>query len=182
MPASHDPGGRSRFPLLPGVVGDARFADEQNEHRLWLSRRMAETPETEPFLLWVCMNPSTAGADLDDPLVRKTWEITRRRGLRRMVLTNAATYCLTDPSGLAAISAPLAHPGNVELIVACAKAAKEVVVACGNPPDPIGWHAKATLDALKSSGVPLLCLGRTASGWPKHPSRLAYATKLETYP
>lgn len=177
-----DPGGRSRFPLLPGIKGRACFAGENARHRLWLQRGLDDgTPSWEsPFAHWTCMNPSTAGADEDDPLVRKAWEFTRRMGLAHMILTNAGTYRCTDPS-LLPRGVPLSHRDNLDVTLAISRQAAKVVVACGNPPDVLFPHATAVIATLRDAGLDLWCLGRTQAGWPRHPGRLAYATKVERF-
>lgn len=161
------------WPLLEGVEGAARF--DGSEHRLWLERRWNGSDD---YALHIGMNPSVAGADRDDLTIRKDQEFTRRMGLTRLFKCNIGTWISTDPIGLEAPGITVCHPENLAIILGLAHSAARVVVATGNPPDPLLGAARATFRALKTAGVTLECFGLTKDHWPKHSSRLAYKTEI----
>lgn len=163
------------WPLLPGVQGAAHFPS--SSHRLWLSRRWDDDEDAD-FALHIGMNPSVAGADNDDLTVRKDQEFTKRLGLSRMVKCNIGTLISTDPNGLLARGAVLAHPENAATIMRFARDAARVVIATGKPPEPLRPLARAVFRSLASAGIRMECFGLTGDHWPKHSSRLGYATEL----
>jgi hypothetical protein len=181
MSERHDSGCKSKFPLPPGVIGEAVFAGDADEHRLTLVRQYAEAPPDAPFALWCGMNPSGAEGDVDDLTIRKEWHWTRALGFRRYIKVNAASYRWTQSVELGALRASLVHPDNLPTIRSMAAGAAVIILAMGDPPDAIHGPARNVLRALKMDGRRARCLGVTRNGWPKHSSRLGYATPLVDY-
>jgi hypothetical protein len=178
----HDPGGRQRLPLLPGMEGEARFAGDNQEHRIWLLRQPVGV-EKEPwdYALWIGRNPSTADKDVDDMTIRKELGFTKQMGFKRYIKTNFSTWRATYPQDLLKPGAELSYPTNEPMILNLAAKAAAVIVACGNLSDAEAPNALKILESLVNAGEPLWCLGLTNAGWPKHSSRLAYATEFERY-
>ena len=174
----HDAGGKVRKPLPLGVVGFAEFAGDRREHRLTLERRTVDAPPCAPFVLHCGMNPSTAGAELDDMTVYKDWVYTQRWGFGRMFKVNVGSFVSTDPDGLNMPGVLVNHPSNHDKIRVLASYAARLVIACGDPPDALKPHARTLFRHLRADGRRMQCFGLTKSGWPKHSSRLAYATEL----
>jgi hypothetical protein len=105
--ATHDPGGKVRLPLLPGVDGKAGFS-EDGVYRHWLSRNWGfrrHTDGREPFILWVGTNPSTAEGNVDDPTIRKEMIFTRRLMFDCYVKVNIMDYRATSPKTLRNVEA-----------------------------------------------------------------------------
>jgi hypothetical protein len=173
----HDAGGKTRLPLLPRVRGDALFVGERSEHRLWLSRWMPDEPNNG-CVLCCGMNPSTAGADMDDLTVRKDWSFTRRWGYAALYKVNVGSYASTDPDGMSQPGVLVNHPDNHPYIRTLAADAALIVMAIGDPPDVLMPHARSLVRMLKADGRAMMCLGTTKSGWPKHTSRLSYNVPL----
>lgn len=169
----HDPGGKSRLPLRPGVSGDALFAGENREHRLWLAR----TWGPGGYMLCIGMNPSTANHLEDDLTLRKDQEFARRAGMASLIKANAASYRCTDPARLPR-GVVLNHPENHPTVMRLAADAGLVLLATGEPPDVLLPHFRTLLRLLRQAGVPMHCLGVTKGGWPRHTSRLAYETPM----
>lgn len=127
---------------------------------------------------WICLNPSTADADVDDPTVRKIIGFTRRWGYGGFALFNLLALRATDPKQL------LKHPnpwgeknGPHEIAVQCrAYFSDPPIIAWG------GIHQKFRRDALEMVRAlsVVRCLGYTKDGQPRHPLMLPYSTKLET--
>jgi hypothetical protein len=178
----HHAGGKSTFAMQQGVVGDALFVGDRQEHRLWLSRHWCTMLRWVPsYVLWCGMNPSTARHDMDDLTVRKEQEFTARLGHSKMFKVNAGSYCCTNPLLLLQDGIQLAHPDNLPTIRRLAAEASAIVMATGHPPAPLVPLAREVFDQMHRDGRQMLCLGTTAGGWPKHSSRLAYATRFEEF-
>lgn len=179
---THEAGARP-WPMLPGVKGSASFAGERQEHRLWLERvwagdltqlRPGVLPDDIPFALWIGMNPSAASEAEDDLTVRKEYTWTRTTlGLTRYVKVNVGTYRATNPGDLEA-APQVQHPDNTDYIARFAARASKIIVATGQVPPVLEQYARDLFALLALWGHPLLCLGLTKSGWPKHPSRIGY--------
>lgn len=161
------------WPLLPGVRGNATFP--LPDHRISLERNWSDDPHAG-FVLHIGMNPSMAGADRDDLTVRKDQEFTRRMGFSRMFKFNLGTLVSTDPEGLCATGAVVCVPNNLEVTIEHARRASRIVVATGKPPGPLVPMANNLFRSLR--GLRVECFGLTRDHWPKHSSRLAYATPL----
>lgn len=178
----HDPGGKSILRIPNGIVGGALITGAKNEHRMWLWRRKESAPLNAPYVLWCGMVPSTAAADVDDMTVRKECGFTFRRNIHNYIKVNVGTYRITDSKALDVMDpSTLVHADNIATISAIAEHAAQVVVACGNLPKPLRGFWSATLSALTLNRKPLLCLGTTSDGWPRHSSRLGYDTPMVEY-
>lgn len=180
MNAMHDSGCKMKLPLPPGVLGSAVFRGDRQEHRIQLERWRVGY-ENVPFALWIGMNPSGAEADVDDLTIRKEMKFTGMLGFDRYVKTNAGSYRLTNSLALDDVRVPLSHTDNLPRILYLARQAGVVVLATGSPPDALVPHARAVFEGLKAAGIKPLCLGTTRDGYPKHTSRLGYATPFMEY-
>lgn len=186
----HDSGCKTKMVIPSGVIGDAEFRGERDEHRIQLDRRRGDgiAQPTNPFALWIGLNPSAAEADIDDLTIRKEWRWTSEIGFgqhagtfHRYVKTNAGSYRLTNSLALDDVRVPLSHADNLPRILYLARQAGVVVLATGSPPDALVPHARAVFQGLKAAGIKPLCLGTTRDGYPKHTSRLGYATSFVEY-
>lgn len=165
---THDPGGKHRWPLLPGMRGDAVFSSDGTRRQV-LVRRWNEQDAIEPFALWVGCNPSTAGKDVDDPTVRR--EVLRTRdwlGLSAYVKVNVCDYRATDPADLLGVDYP-SGPDNEYAIRDFAHRAEVIIAAWGALPPRLRVHATRTMATLREVGKPVMCLGLTKEGFPRHP-------------
>jgi hypothetical protein len=90
---SHDPGGKVRIPLKPGVTGSAVFGGKANEYRYRLNRSWNSS---KPVALFVLMNPSTADPAFDDSTVAKCRRFAQKWGYGGIVVANTFAYRCTD--------------------------------------------------------------------------------------
>lgn len=126
------------------------------------------------------VNPSTADASIDDHTVRKWIGFTKVNGGRRFIVGNVFAYRATDVTRLASVDDPFGDEigdhttdiiNDADVLVPCWGRIDKV-------PPRLQFAFDVLLDALVSSGKPVLTFGLTASGDPKHPLTLSYATKL----
>lgn len=179
---AHDPGGKSKLPMLPGVRGDAEFS-ECGRYRHWLIRDWGFrqfSDGREPFALWIGMNPSTASAGVDDPTIRKEVGFTERGlGLFCYVKVNVMDYRSTSPAGLRAPGVAPCSDANRPGILEVAGRASLIVVCFGKLHKSLRRYGDSVLADLK--GKDLWCLGTNGDGSPKHPLYLANDTKFVRY-
>lgn len=177
----HDAGGKTRLPLLPGHIGDAEFS-ECGRYRLWLSRAWETPPDTPySYALWIGMNPSTAEGDVDDPTIRREIAFTKAMGISSgYVKCNVMDYRATDPKQLLTVSP--CSPKNLECIFRHAECAERVILAYGSLPKRLRRYADDVVSMLRRKGLPTYCMGKTASGAPRHPLYLPSTAKCEPWP
>lgn len=133
-----------------------------------------------PVYAFFGINPSTADASIDDATVRKWIGFTKRWGGSRFIVGNVFAYRATDVRQLARVEDAFGdaigdHTGDII-------AEADILVPCwGNTdkvPPNLRFAFDVLMDALIASGKPVKCFGATASGDPKHPLMLGYATPL----
>lgn len=135
-----------------------------------------------PALLFVMLNPSTADASEDDPTIRRCLGFARRERAGGLVVANLFAFRATDPKALEDAADPIG-PDNARWIETCVRETSGPIVAA--------WGASVPkrLDLLVHMRVVALlpldrlrCLGRTASGAPRHPLYLPASAALERWP
>lgn len=130
-----------------------------------------------PTMGWVMLNPSTADAQQDDQTIRCCIKVAKREGCGSIVVVNLFAYRATDP-------ALLLQRENANLdsigpdnwthllgIVTC-----DLVVVAWGAHRAAKFAVNEVNRLVASRG--LWCLGVTADGSPRHPSRLADTARL----
>jgi hypothetical protein len=168
------------IPMKPGVLGDVLFAGEGGEHRLWLERKWGTCKDTLPYVLWCGINPSTANKFQDDLTITKEQRWTAMLGFSRMIKVNLFSLCSTDPLQLIT-NVNRDHPANFKMISALNRHAAKFILATGAPPKPIESIARDAMRRVRALRPDMECLGVTRDGWPRHSSRLPYATRFEPF-
>lgn len=165
----HDPGGRRRLKLLEGVKGNAKYTGVRKQYRLWLSRDWGE--RTDPYALWIGMNPSAADAHVNDPTVAREMKYTKDiLNFRRYFKVNVMDYRATRPRDLIGLTEPVRSDKNLPVIVKLAANAARIVVCYGDLHPSFRALATETIDRLHAEGHELWCLGRTLrNAAPRHP-------------
>ncbi|HEY7298180.1 MAG TPA: DUF1643 domain-containing protein [Xanthobacteraceae bacterium] len=183
----HDPGGKVRTSLPAGMIGDARFHGERNEYRLWLYRAWTEPAlrplqnTLVPFVLWIGMNPSTADSNVNDPTISRIIRFTDDFGFRACTICNVMDYRATHPSDLCQPGVVPCSDENLGTIIHAALEAEKVILCYGVVSKVLQKYPRAVVEALRSNTIPLLCLGKTATGHPRHPLYLRSDTPLESF-
>lgn len=178
---AHDPGGKTRLAMIPGVDGDAAFS-ECGRYRYWLSRDWGfrrHSDGREPYALFIGMNPSAAEADVDDPTVRKEMGFTRRLKLDRYVKVNVMDYRATSPKSLLLAGVQPCSDKNREVIRGLADRAATIILCHGRLHKKLRRYGDAVTLDLRDK--PLWCFGKNNDGSPKHPLYLAADTPLVPY-
>jgi len=175
----HDPGGKVRLALMPGVNGDATFSADGRYRQLMRRWLGAEFPDR--YVLFIGMNPSTADASVNDPTCAREWTFAQREGFNAMVKANVGDYRATHPKMLLVPGVEASSPDNLPAIRAAAAGAGLVVLCHGKLNKALAPAGKALIEALEADGVPLWCFGTNGDGSPKHPLYLRADTPLIRY-
>jgi hypothetical protein len=159
-------------------------------------------------MIFIMLNPSTADAERDDPTIRRCMAFARREGLGSVHVVNLFTHRSPSPRSLWAGSDP-AGPDALYAIrdaITLADPEKHTVemrkeigheipfdrIVCAWGALPSGapdWfrimhkdHVSEVIGYAGDMGRTLWCLGRTASGAPRHPLYVRNDQPLERWP
>jgi len=122
--------------------------------------------QSKGYAMFICLNPSTADAEKDDPTVRRCINYSKEWGYGGFCMTNLFGFRATDPKIMLAEQNPIG-PKNTDWIESLACAADIIIAAWGF----MGSHqgrasAVVTLPGLKEK---LHFLALTKDGEPRHP-------------
>ncbi len=167
------------------VIRDAVISGD-GRYRYVLTRRW---DQDLPVMPWIGLNPSTADHAIDDPTVRRMCGFARRESCGGICLLNLFALRATDPAVLQDADDP-AGPDNdrwlasmIEDVVLGAvfdqRRVVPVVAAWGSH-SFAGERARQVMEILVR--VPLVSLGATALGAPRHPLYLKGSTPFVPYP
>jgi len=139
----------------------------------------------EHALPFVCLNPSTADAEIDDPTIRRCMGFARREGAGGIVVANLYALRTAHPKMLMRHPNPYG-PDNPSHLAYLGTWSSE-----HNIPIVCGWGAHPAakpnlvvevLRFLTASGAKTVCLGRTGNGSPRHPLYVRADQPLEPFP
>lgn len=136
--------------------------------RYLLHRRLIQDALPPRICNFVMLNPSTADAVQDDPTIRRCIRFARAWGYSDLLVTNLFALRATDPRQLRTHPAPVG-PENDDWLSRAAKSATVVVCAWGNHGKLGGRAAEVSALFEQTCTGPLLCLGATKLGEPRHP-------------
>lgn len=138
---------------------------------------------TGPVYAFFGVNPSTADANEDDATVRKWTGFTKVWGGSRFIVGNVFAYRSKHVRILASVDRPSGQE-NVSHLFEIMRDADILVPCWGNShkaPRELRHEFAAVMLRLLESGKPVMHLGLTKSGDPKHPLMLGYDTPLVAY-
>lgn len=131
-------------------------------------------------IAYLGINPSTATAEIEDQTTMKWRGFALRNGARRYIAGNPFAYRATNVKELATAIDPIG-PENDAHLLQIMKDADLIIPCWGNRlklPLSLRHRLNQVSVMLSLSRKPLKCFGTTASGDPKHPLMLGYATQL----
>jgi len=143
--------------------GSATF-DRTRRYRYSLTRVWAAERGTVVF---VGLNPNRADAVRDDPTIRRCLGFARRWGFGALEVVNLFARCAPTPRALRDAAHPVGPDNDVFLRDATGAAA--LVVAAWGAHGTLHERDAAVRGLLRDATVPVVCLGRTAGGQPRHP-------------
>ena len=143
-------------------------------YRYQLTRRWAEGGDTA---LWIMLNPSTADHKEDDPTIRRCIGFSQSFGMASLTVVNLFALRATDPKKLLEKPAESLGPENVRVLTEALAGATRVIAAWGALSNKL-WMASLPSREVIRKFKELHCLGRTASGAPRHPLYVRSETKL----
>ena len=154
------------------IEKDAHFSSPQ--HRVWLRRRLGGLFGNGRPLVMILHNPSTAGADADDPTSRRGIGFAHTLGYSELVFVNAATAIATDANDLVSHPDPIGPMADEALHVAaefCRQREGILVAAWGSAKGRARTRAlmEERFAHIRQMGLPLHALRLTAGGSPEHP-------------
>lgn len=135
-----------------------------------------------PVYAFFGINPSEAGAVVNDATVRKWIGFTKVWGGRRFLVGNVSPYRAKDVRKLATATQwlDIGRKNQRHLMEICDEA--DVLVPCwgnrGKVPKLMHQEIDALASLLFGMHKPVMHLGLTKSGDPKHPQMLGYNTPL----
>jgi hypothetical protein len=141
--------------------GASAILSDDGVYRYTLGRRWAPGPA----VLWIMLNPSTADAAVDDPTIRRCIGFSKAWGYSALTVVNLFALRATNPARLYRHEDPVG-PVNDAHIVTQAQRAVEAVAAWGTHG---ALRDRAEYVRRLVDGIPLVCLGVTRGGHPRHP-------------
>ncbi len=127
------------------------------------------------YVLFIGLNPSTAGKETDDPTIRRCVDYAKNWGYGGFMMVNLFAYRATLPSSLKKVKYPIGK-NNDKYIVKLSKKADITVAAWGNNGN-LYSRDKEVLSLVPN----LKCLKVNKSGQPAHPLYLKKDLKLTKF-
>ena len=153
-------------------------------------------PAQRRTILWVLLNPSTAGVQRDDNTVRRVVSFSKSWGYTDLKVCNLYGRIATKPADLWSAHRHTPDHARLEDVIGlendrylfrAAWGAEQIVVGWG----AAGKRARARVDQVLKmlsgtpsvawAGRPIGCLGMTIDGHPRHPLYLRRSTELEPF-
>lgn len=178
--ADISPDGRYRYRLWREWRGCA-----SHDNWRWLGAKDGGGHELgEPkSCLFVMLNPSTADGETDDPTIRRCVGFAKAWRYDLLEVVNLFAHRATDPREILQMgdAAEPYGPRNQAVIERAAQDAGVIVCAWGAHGGHLGQD-ETVRGWLMDWGAPLMCLGTTKGGFPRHPLYVPSDTKLVPLP
>ena len=148
--------------------GGAQFSDDRvYRYALWRGWN-----PSQPYVMFVGLNPSTADELEDDPTIRRCINFCKSWGFGGLYMLNLFALRSTDPKLLKGHAEPVG-PDNDRMLMLYAEASAWVVAAWGTQGVLFGRDR----EVVELLGDSIRCLGLTQDGHPKHPLYLPKDTR-----
>ena len=164
-------------------VGSAIYSRDE-KYRYLLTRHIGGA---NGRVVWVMLNPSTAGHEEDDPTIRRVMSFSRRLGATDAWVVNVFALRATDPMRLVETTDDPIGEHNRYVWKSAFEDATWIVAAWGKGPKSrkgvngcfVTTELRGTHQRLTMPNA--LTLGKNKDGSPKHPLYLADDTPLVAY-
>jgi hypothetical protein len=134
-------------------------------YHLW--RKLSNVPVAPArSVLFIMLNPSTADETQDDATIRRCLSFSLTWGYERVEVCNLFAFRATDPRQLLTAADPVG-PKNDTRITESSRRSSLIVAAWGAL--PMARVRACQVAKLLSATTPLVCLGLTKGGAPRHP-------------
>ncbi len=162
--------------MLASASGAAAFSP-CGRYRWWLERRFDGAGlDLRGRLLFIGLNPSAAGADRDDPTLRRLQAFARSWGFGALEVVNLFARISASPAVLRRLEEPVGLE-NDRWIAERLERCDAVWLGWGNGGLWRDRHRHVLqLIAAEAAVKPVGCIGLTAAGQPRHPLYAAAAT------
>lgn len=145
-------------------------------YRVWLRRRLTLPLETRPprVCAFYCYNPSTAGAERNDPSATRMIGVATRLGATDLVVVNAMTAVATDPDELAHLADPVGPLADDAIRLATDLVERTggwLTAGWGTPKGKTSTRTIATarMEAVRAMPLSWRVLRLTSEFYPEHP-------------
>jgi hypothetical protein len=166
--------------VLDGMEGGATFSPCGN-YRYCLSRWWGKGYRlSAPTINFICLNPSTATAEVSDPTVTRLTERAKAMGFDRLVVTNIFAWRSTDPNALLKLSDPNGPDNNIALVNFAR--ASNLCVCAWSSHRAARERGRAVEKILRAEGIKLHVLKLSQQGIPCHPLYLPYSLQPVEWP
>lgn len=158
--------------------------------RTWRYKLWRIWDSSKPPLVMLMLNPSTADEAMNDPTVERCERRAYAGGCGGLIVLNIFAFRATDPGEMKAAADPIGpeNDGHITQVLALA-----TLAAAGGP--RLAWRICAgwgihgshlgrdrqVARMFQAAGVPLYCLGVTASGQPRHPLYVGYSVPFQPW-
>lgn len=117
------------------------------------------------------LNPSTADANLDDPTIRRCVSFAQREGYGGIIVMNLFAFRATSPDDMKGANDPFGDECGYHLdtLFEYANEYRTPILAAWGAHGGYRQRDMAINATAKGWGTPLVCLGKTAAGHPRHP-------------
>lgn len=175
--------------LDPGLETPGADIDPTGTYRYRLWRTVAPDAD-DRRVVFVMLNPSTADAETDDPTLRRCMGFARAWGFRYLEVVNMFALRSSRPEALLDHPDPMG-PCNLDAWALALGRADMAVMAWGATVDELTRQRpevmarvvrRHPMDMARLLEVPTRCLGRTASGAPRHPLYVPRDARPVPYP
>lgn len=146
----------------------------------WRYRLERDLGRAGPTVAILGVNPSTAGAEVNDQTIRKDIGFGARHGWGRLIKGNLFAFCATDVKRLRTAPDPVGPDNDLHLTAIMHDA--DTVIAAWGPRAKLPPHLRPRYHKVAriadDAGKPLMCFGVAQDGHPRHTLMLAYDTPL----
>ncbi|WP_068119373.1 DUF1643 domain-containing protein [Tropicimonas marinistellae] len=162
------------------VKGDAPSSALYSDCELYRYALTRRWDAQGQHLLYIMLNPSKATEKANDPTIERCERRARALGYGAFTACNIFAWRETDPANLRRAANPVGPENDAVLLAHCAQA-DTILCAWGVHGEHLDRGASVER-LLRGAGHPLMTLGLTRHGHPRHPLYVTYAARPVPWP